>query len=90
MMPDAASMRATIVAMVVAAAILQIETHELADGHDRLSFGSHVEIEAPCRPSLGLPAVLNRRPVASRPRSAPRGGRIEPVSTWQARVPREG
>jgi len=39
---------------------------------------------------LGLRAVLNRRPVASRPRSAPRGGRIEPVSTWQARVPREG
>ncbi|MBZ9673095.1 hypothetical protein LB543_22185 [Mesorhizobium sp. ESP7-2] len=43
-----------------------------------------------CRSSLGLHAVLNRRPAASRPRSAPRGGRIGPVSTWQARVPREG
>jgi len=59
-------------------------------GHDRLSFGSHVEIEVPCWSFLGLHAVLNRRPFASRPRTAPRGGRFEPVSTWQARGPREG
>ncbi|ESZ13030.1 hypothetical protein X737_26500 [Mesorhizobium sp. L48C026A00] len=89
-MPHAANTRATIVLMVVAAAIRQDRHGELADGHNRLSFGSHVEIEVPCRSSHGLHAVLNRRPFASRPRSAPRGGRIEPVSTWQARVLREG
>ena len=59
-------------------------------GHDRLSFDSHIEIEVPSRSSFGLHAVLNRRPFASRPRSAPRGGRLEPVSAWQARVLREG
>lgn len=54
MMPHAANTRATIVLMLVAAAIRQDRHGELADGHNRLSFGSHVEIEVPCRSSLGL------------------------------------
>lgn len=44
----------------------------------------------PCRSSFGLQAVLNRRPFASRSRSAPRSGRSKPVSARQARGPREG
>jgi hypothetical protein len=53
-MKHAASTRATIVVMLAAAAIRQDRHQRLADGHDRLSFGSHVEIEIPCRFSLGL------------------------------------
>ena len=71
------SSRATIVVVTVVAASIPID--ELADGHHHLPFRSHVEIEA-VPSSLGLQAVLNRRPFASRPRAAPRGGRIDPVS----------
>lgn len=44
----------------------------------------------PCLSLLGLQAVLNRWPSASRPRAAPRCGRIGPVSTGQAPRPARG
>jgi hypothetical protein len=49
-----------------------------------------VSMVRPSPASLRSCAVLNRRPFASRPRSAPRGGRRVPHSTWRARARREG
>lgn len=62
---------------------------ELADGDGHSSFCSHVEIEA----RAGLPrSCCGPEPAAVRFKAAFRaaGGRIDPGSAWQVRVPREG
>ena len=73
--------------LVVAAQLIRAEDWQMVMATCR---SVPMSTSRPCRSSLGLQAVLNRRPFASRPRSAPRCGRAGPVSAWQARVPREG